>query len=105
MCGSDPILSQSVSLPVLREPMVDDEIALVKDGDSLAVIGNGPTVAERFLAAEGLASRDLGLHRLGPSLGTGSAAGAGGAALQAASGISANWGRWVMLTKDSADVA
>ena len=46
---------------------MDDEIALVKDGDSLAVIGNGPTVAERFLAAEGLASRDLGLHRLGPS--------------------------------------
>ena len=50
---------------------MDDEIALVKDGDSLAVVGNGPKVAERFLAAEGLTSRDLGLHRLGPSLGTG----------------------------------
>jgi hypothetical protein len=79
--------------------MVDDEIALVKDGDSLAVIGNGPTVAERFLAAEGLTSRDLGLHRLGPSLGN------AGAALEAASGISANWGRWVKLTEDSADAA
>ena len=45
---------------------MDDEIALVKDGDSLAVVGNGPTVAERFLAAEGLTSWDLGLHRLGP---------------------------------------
>lgn len=78
---------------------MDDEIALVKDGDSLAVIGNGPTVAERFLAAEGLTSRDLGLHRLGPSLGN------AGAALEAASGISANWGRWVKLTKDSADAA
>ena len=78
---------------------MDDEIALVKDGDCLAVVGNGPTVAERFLAAEGLASRDLGLHRLGSSLGT------GGAALQAASGISSNWGRWVKLTEDSAGVA
>jgi hypothetical protein len=84
---------------VLQESTVDDEIAIVKDGDSLAVVGNGPTVAERFLATEGLTSRDLGLHRLGPSLST------PGAALQAASGISANWGRWVKLTKDSADVA
>jgi len=80
---------------------VDDEIALVKDGDGLAVVGNGPTVAERFLAAEGLTSRDLELHRLGPFLTTGTA----GTALQAASGISANWGRWVKLTEDSADVA
>jgi hypothetical protein len=78
---------------------VDDEIALVRDGDSLAVVGNGPTVAERFLEAEGLTSRDLGLRRLGPSAGT------AGAALQAASGISANWGRWAKLTEDSADVA
>ena len=45
---------------------MDDEIALVSDGDSLAVVGNGPTVAERFLTAEGLTSRDLGLRRLGP---------------------------------------
>ena len=80
---------------------MDDEIALVKDGDGLAVVGNGPTVAERFLAAEGLTSRDLELHRLGPFLTTGTA----GTALQAASGISANWGRWVKLTEDSADVA
>jgi hypothetical protein len=29
---------------VLQEPTVDDEIALVRDGDSLAVVGNGPTV-------------------------------------------------------------
>jgi hypothetical protein len=78
---------------------VDDEIALVRDGDSLAVIGNGPTVVERFLAADGLTSRDLGLHRLGPALGT------AGAGLQAGSGISANWGCWVQLTKDSADAA
>jgi hypothetical protein len=84
---------------VVQESTVDDEIALVKDGDSLAVVGNGPTVAERFLAAEGLTSRDLGLHRLGPSLGT------AGAALEAGFGISASWGRWVMLTKDSADAA
>jgi hypothetical protein len=79
--------------------MVDDEIAVVMDGDSLAVVGNGPMVIERFLAAEGLASRDLGLHRLGPSLGT------AGEALQAASEISANWGCWVRLDKHSAEVA
>jgi hypothetical protein len=84
---------------VLQESTVDDEIALVKDGDTLAVIGNGPTVAERFLAAEGLTSRDLGLRRLGPSLGT------PGAALQAGSEIYANWGRWVRLTEDSAHAA
>lgn len=77
---------------------MDDEIALVKDGDSLAVIGNGPTVAGRFLAAGGMTSRDLGLHRLGPSLG------AAGAAMQAGCEISANWGRWVKLTEDSAAV-
>jgi hypothetical protein len=84
---------------LFQESTVDDEIALVRDGDSLAVVGNGPTVAERFLASEGLTSRDLGLRRLGPSLGT------AGAALQAGSGISANWGRWVMLTEDSAEAA
>lgn len=78
---------------------MDDEIALIKDGDSLAVVGNGPTVAGRFLTAEGMTSRDLGLHRLGPSLG------AAGAAAQAGSEISASWGRWVKLTGDSAAVA
>src|SRR5258708_27514283 len=99
MCRSVPIYRRVFPFPVLQESTVDDEIALVKDGDSLAVVGNGPTVAERFLAVEGLTSRDLGLRRLGPSPGT------AGAALQAASGISANWGRWMKLTEDSADVA
>src|SRR5258708_11173813 len=99
MCRSVPIYRRVFPFPVLQEPTVDDEIALVRDGDSLAVVGNGPTVAERFLTTEGLMSRNLGLRRLGPSLGT------AGAAVQAGSGISANWGRLVQLTQDSADVA
>jgi hypothetical protein len=61
----------------------------------LAVIGN-PTAVERFLVSEGLASKDLELPRLGAVLGTG-AAGA-----QAGSDIAASSGRWVKLTKDSA---
>ena len=43
---------------------MDNEIQLISDGDGLAVIGN-PTAVERFLASEGLPSKDLGLQRLG----------------------------------------
>ena len=74
---------------------MDNEIQLISDGDGLAVIGN-PTDVERFLASEGLPSRDLGLPRLGSVL----TAGAGAA--QASSEIAANSGRWVQLTKQSA---
>jgi hypothetical protein len=77
---------------------VDDEIQLISDGDGLAVIGQQEAV-DRFLAAQGLESpKDLGLPRLSPLLGTGAAA------LQAGSGIAANSGRWVKLTKESARV-
>ena len=38
---------------------MDDEIQLISDGDGLAVIGDARAV-ERFLASEGLASKDLG---------------------------------------------
>ncbi|GAA0909924.1 hypothetical protein [Virgisporangium aurantiacum] len=71
---------------------MDDEIELISDGDGLAVIGD-PVVVDRFLASEGLLSKDLGLKRL---LSTGSAA------AQAASEIAANSGRWVKLTEKSA---
>ncbi|GAA3580948.1 hypothetical protein [Kribbella ginsengisoli] len=74
---------------------MDDEIQLISDGDGLAVIGD-PAAVERFLVSEGLPSKDLGLHRLGPVLSTGAAA------AQAGSEIAANSGRWVKLTKDSA---
>jgi hypothetical protein len=74
---------------------VDDEIGLISDGDGLAVIGN-PTVVERFLVSEGLPSKDLGLQRLGSALSTGAGI------AQAGSAVAANSGRWVKLTRESA---
>ena len=74
---------------------MDDDIQLISDGDGLAVIG-APAAVERFLVSEGLPSKDLGLPRLGPAL----SAVAGAA--QAGSEIAANSGRWVKLTKESA---
>src|SRR3954449_4392122 len=82
-------------LPTPQEPTMDDEIQLISDGDGLAVIGD-PTAVERFLVSEGLPSKDLGLRRLGSVLSTGAAA------AQAGSEIAANSGRWVQLTKESA---
>ena len=74
---------------------MDDEIQLISDGDGLAVIGD-PTAVDRFLASEGLPSKDLGLQRLGSALGAGSSV------AQAGSEIAANSGRWVKLTEESA---
>lgn len=74
-----------------------DEIQLVSDGDGLAVIGS-PTVVERFLVSERLPSKDLGLQRLGPALGK-----AAGVA-QAGADVAATSGRWVKLTKESAQL-
>ncbi|WP_074311016.1 hypothetical protein [Micromonospora cremea] len=78
---------------------MDDEIELISDGDGLAVIGN-PTAVERFLDSVGLLSlsKDLGLDRLGSVLG------AGAGVAQAASKIAANSGRYVKLTKESAQL-
>ncbi|MFH5880246.1 hypothetical protein [Arthrobacter sp. NA-172] len=72
-----------------------NEIELISDGDGLAVIGD-PMAVDRFLASEGLVSKDLGLQRLGPTVGN--AAGV----VQAGSEIAANSGRWVKLTQKSA---
>ena len=80
------------------EPVTDSEIQLISDGDGLAVIGESTDV-ERFLAAEGLPSKDLGLQRLN------SIFRAAGAAMQGGSVIAANSGRWVQLTKESAHLA
>jgi hypothetical protein len=75
---------------------MDNEIQLISDGDGLAVIGNATDV-ERFLLSEGLPSKDLGVQRLKSVFGTGAAA------AQAGSEIAANSGRWVKLTKESAE--
>lgn len=73
---------------------MDDEIQLINDGDGLAVIGD-PVVVDRFLASEGLPSKDLRLKRL---------LSIGAAAAQAGSEIAANCGRWVKLTEESAQL-
>ncbi len=75
---------------------MDNEIQLISDGDGLAVIGNATDV-ERFLISEGLPSKDLGVQRLKSVFGTGAAV------AQAGSEIAANSGRWVKLTKESAE--
>ncbi|HET6301053.1 hypothetical protein [Microbacterium sp.] len=74
------------------------DIELVVDGEGLAVLGQ-PAAVERFAASTGLPSRELDLRRLTSSVST------GGAALQAASEISANAGRWMKLTEESARAA
>lgn len=75
---------------------MDNEIQLISDGDGLAVIGNATDV-ERFLLSEGLPSKDLGVQRLKSVFGTGAAA------AEAGSQIAATSGRWVKLTKESAE--
>jgi len=82
---------------VLRGETMDNEVQLISDGDGLAVIGN-PTDVERFLDSEGLSSKDLGLPRLGDAL-----LNAGVALAQAGFESVANSGRWVKLTKESAE--
>ncbi|MEU1176866.1 hypothetical protein ABZ464_04320 [Streptomyces sp. NPDC005820] len=75
---------------------MDNEIQLISDGDGLAVIGNATDV-ERFLTSEGLPSKDLGAQRFKSVFGTGATV------AQAGSDIAANSGRWVKLTKESAE--
>jgi hypothetical protein len=82
---------------MLQERTMDNEIELISDGDGLAVIGD-PADIDRFLVSEGLSSKDLGLPRLGTVLRTGAAA------AQVGSEIAVNSGRWVKLTKESAQL-
>ena len=74
---------------------MDSDVQLISDGDGLAVIGV-PAAVEHFLISEGLASKAVALPALDTVLS------AGAATAQAASGIAANSGRWVKLTKESA---
>jgi len=73
---------------------LDNEVELISDGDGLAVIGN-PTAVERFMASVGLSSK-AGSLRLGAGFS------AGASVAQTGSQIAANSGRWVKLTKESA---
>jgi hypothetical protein len=74
---------------------LEDEIQLISDGDGLAVIGH-PAAVDRFLTAERLPSKDLGLKRLVSALRTASTV------AKAGSEIAEHSGRWVRLTAESA---
>lgn len=74
---------------------MDGEIQLISDGEGLAVIGSSTDV-ERFLASEGLTSKELDLPRLGTAVRSGSGL------AQVGSEVAANSGRWVKITKGSA---
>ncbi|MFB7370323.1 hypothetical protein ACFC0D_10815 [Streptomyces sp. NPDC056222] len=74
---------------------MDDEIQLFRDDDGLAVFGDR-TAVERFLVSEGLPSKGFGTRRLGSAFG--SAAGIA----QTGSGIAADSGLWLKVTKESA---
>ncbi|MFF8275996.1 hypothetical protein ACF05T_07760 [Streptomyces lateritius] len=76
---------------------MNHEIQLISDGDGLAVIGNATDV-ESFLVSEGLPSKDLGVQRLKSVVGTGAVV------AQAGSEIAAGSGRWVKLTRESAQL-
>ncbi|WP_423923803.1 hypothetical protein ACPEEZ_06110 [Frigoribacterium sp. 2-23] len=73
---------------------MSDDIEMISDGEGIAIVGP-PDAVDRFLAAEGLQSRDLGLGRVKPSL-------VASGALEAGAKIMENSGRWVKLTKESA---
>jgi hypothetical protein len=75
------------------EPIRDNEIDLISDGDGLAVIGTS-TVVERFMASVGLSKIE--------SQSIGTAFRAGSSVAQTASEVVANSGRWVKLTEESA---
>lgn len=73
------------------------EIEVVADGDGLALFGDSKAL-DLFLVAEGLESRTFDLTRALPSIGTAAAA------VQAASMVAANSGRWVQLSEASAQL-
>jgi hypothetical protein len=76
----------------------DNEIQLISDGDGLLVFGE-PAAVELFASSTGAPSRELDLRPLN------SMAAKSGSALQTASEVSANAGRWMKLTEESARAA
>ncbi len=74
---------------------MNDEVELISDGEGLAVIGE-PGAIERFMASSGLA-------KIADSPSTGATINVAAATTQAASEIAANSGRWLKVTKESAE--
>lgn len=79
----------------MQDDVTGDGIELVSDGEGLAVIGD-PSAVERFMAATGLA-HDVAAGNAARALSVGSGV------AQAASRASEGSGRWVKLTKESAE--
>jgi len=73
-----------------------EEVELVSEGTGLAVIGEQSAV-QRFLASEGLPSTELVLSRLATVRDGGSTG------IQVGATVAEQSGRWVKLTKESAD--
>ena len=76
---------------------MNNEVELISDGDGLAVIGD-PRVVELFLSSAGLPSRDLSLVRATSALRT------GGLVAKAGAEVASSSGRWVQLSKESAEL-
>ena len=74
---------------------MSDEIELISDGDGLAVIGS-PSAVERFIGTLGLA-KDFESRHLDEALSFGTAT------AKLGSTVAENSGRWLKLTKESAD--
>lgn len=74
---------------------MSEEVELVSDGEGLAVIGDQAAV-ERFIESNGLVP-------LAKSRNLGASLSAAAGVAQAASGIAANSGRWLRITKESAE--
>lgn len=87
------MVAERLDQTTMRSTM-SEEIEVIRDDEGVAVIGD-PAAVERFLASNGLASRPLGVPKLGHAASTGSMA------AQAGAGVAAS-GRWVKLTKESA---
>jgi len=80
------------------QPASVGDLELISDGDGIAVIGD-PAAVELFVASVGVPSRELDLRRLNTVVAK------SGSALQTASEVSANAGRWMKLTEESARAA
>ena len=72
---------------------MDHEVELISDGEGLVVVGE-PSAVERFIESAGLEH--------GPSSRRGAAFSAAASLAQAGSEVAANSGRWMKLTKESA---
>lgn len=80
-----------------------DEIEFISDGEGLVVIGE-PAAVDRFAASAGVPSRVLDLERLSSAVSP-IAVAKTGSMMQTASEVSANAGRWMKLTEESARAA